>query len=106
MVVQALEPEQVVDARHHFALVERLTDVVVGTDAQAGHATVRVRTCGQQHHRQERVGHHALDQPAAIQAIEPGHDDVEHRQIDVPIARPCQSTVAILGDEHVHAVAL
>jgi len=80
----AQAPQHALDARHQFARVEGLGDVVVGAHFEAGHALVLAGHGAEQDHRRGAV----LGQVAAQrQAVFAGQHDVEHHQVDLLAAQ-------------------
>ena len=74
----SIRSEQGPDPRCQFPGAERLGDVVVGSEVQAGHAVGLVAPDGDEDDRNRRLG------PDAAQGLEPvhlGHHDVEHDQV-------------------------
>ena len=67
--------EDRLDARGELARRERLRDVVVGAELEAGDAVGLLVARGEHHDRHLRVRAHL---PAHLEAVDPGKPDVEH----------------------------
>ena len=96
VVVQSFDPQHRFDPRDELVFVERLADIVVGSDLEPLDPTRRVGLHGDQHDRKEGIGVHPLEQAAGFQSGQPRHQNVEQHQIDTPAGDPLDRGLPIV----------
>ena len=72
---------------------ERLDEVVVGAGVQAGDAIVDGVARGQHQHRRAIAG--VAQAPADLEAVDPGHRDVEHDRVVARVGQAIQRLAAV-----------
>jgi hypothetical protein len=95
-------PQQRADPGQQLLEGERLGQVVVGSRVQADYP-VGNRIAGRQH--ENRCPVPALAQPAAHgDAVQDGHQHVQHHQIGAQAGKLCETFLAVAGKLHVVAL--
>ena len=79
LLILAGAAQQRAQAGHQLAQRKRLHEVVVGARVQPGDAVVDLPARGEHQHRRAVAA--AAHPPADLQAVDPGHRDVEHHGV-------------------------
>jgi len=81
---------------------ERLHQVVVGARVQPGDAVAHLVARGE--HQDRRLGACAAQPPAGLDAVDVGHQHVEHDRVRLPLVVHGDRGGAVLGGHHVVAL--
>ena len=104
-IVQRLDAQDRAHPRHQRRVVDRLGDVLVAAGIEPGHDVDRIGLRGHQDDRHERQARVRLELPADLDAVLARHHDVEENQIRRLCPRDGERLVAILGRDHLVALA-
>src|SRR5512139_2698413 len=85
------------DPLHHLFAVERLDEVVIGTDLEPGQPVLDVALARDEHDGDVRGPLHALDRLADLPARLLRHDDVEQHDVRKILLHHAQRFFAIFG---------
>ena len=90
-VVQLLDAQDRAHARHERGLVDRLGQVFIAADVQAGNDILGVAARRDQDDRDERQALVGLELAAHLEPVELGHHDVEEDQVGQQCRGRCDS---------------
>jgi hypothetical protein len=101
-----LAPKQSAEARQKLLDLEGLRQVVIGSRLEAFHFLLHRVAPGQKQH-QDIVEHHVLSHPPAdVEAVHPGHADVQDDEIGAVAARYTECREAVWRGKDLIALSL